>query len=325
MAEIKSRRVLTIGTGKRYYVDLAANLARSFLYWHKGSDIIFQLVTDQPEMIPEDIRSSIQVMKISPGKLGEGFSTKLHLDKVAVEGQTLFIDSDCLIFGNLDFVFDRFSGHDVSVVGSYIREGEWFGDVRSICLKFKVEHLPKFNGGIYYLEKGLKASAIYQRAREIEKNYDEIGFVRLRSRPNDEVIMSLAMQLHGQTPIDDDGTIMSDPQACQGGYKIDVIKGERRLYNPPPPNSLHQNWYPFENVSPVIVHFLGHYTNHHQYKREVFRLSKALVNRLDIWSGIYSFLAISATAIIKIRLKNIIRPFYHYLFGKRKIKTSERI
>ena len=46
----EQRYVLTIATGKKVFVDMAANLARSFLWWHHtGSDIQFQLVTDQPQ------------------------------------------------------------------------------------------------------------------------------------------------------------------------------------------------------------------------------------------------------------------------------------
>ncbi|MFI5140668.1 MAG: hypothetical protein ACHQIM_22815, partial [Sphingobacteriales bacterium] len=161
-----SRYILTIGTGKKLFVDLAVNLARSFLYWNTGNGIIFQLVTDQPDLVPADLYRKIQVITIKPGELGLGFSTKLHLDKLVSEGQTLFIDSDCLIYGDLNPVFEKFKGHDVSVVGDYIATGDWFGNVDAVCKKFDVSHLPKFNGGIYYLEKGDMASKVYQMARQ---------------------------------------------------------------------------------------------------------------------------------------------------------------
>ncbi len=51
------RYVLTIATGKKTFVDMAANLARSFLWWHPDSDIKFQLVTDQQAFIPADVVS----------------------------------------------------------------------------------------------------------------------------------------------------------------------------------------------------------------------------------------------------------------------------
>src|SRR5437899_1696335 len=84
----------------------------------------------------------------------------------------------------------------------------------------------------FYLEKGAAATRVYERARALEKQYDEIGFVRLRNRPNDEVIMALAMQLEGMKPLIDDGSIMSDPLACPGKYQIDVVNGNTLLINP---------------------------------------------------------------------------------------------
>jgi hypothetical protein len=313
--------VLTIATGKKLYLDLAVNLARSFLRWHDGGEIKFQLVTDLQQHVPRDIRSKIQIIEIKPGEFGLGFSTKLFLDHLSSPGQTLFIDSDCLIFGNLAKVFESFKGHKVSVIGNYITDGEWFGDVKEICSKFKIPHLPKFNGGIYYLEKGPVADKVYHIARDLERQYDRIGFVRLRNRPNDEVIMALAMQLEGLAPLIDDGSIMSDPQACPGRYQIDVRSGSTLLVNPPLPHPEHRPWYPFEKVTPLIVHFLGAYTLHYPYRREVYRLSHNLN-----WFGIFkSVIAIEYPERFKLFLKNTFRSAYHKFWGIRKIKSSERM
>ncbi|HEY4196016.1 MAG TPA: hypothetical protein VGM63_10800 [Mucilaginibacter sp.] len=325
MDKTTGKYVLTIGTGKKLYVDLAVNLARSFLRWHADSDITFQLVTDQPHLIPSNLINKIQLITIKPGALGLGFSTKLHLDKLVSEGQTIFIDSDCLIFENLNSLFERFKGHDVSVAGNYIGDGEWFGDISRICERFNVAYIPKFNGGLYYLEKGDKADGVYQTARKLEEQYDEIGFIRLRNRPNDEVLMALAMQLHGQTPVIDDGTIMSDPQACRGGYKIDVISGRRWMINPQAPHRLHQEWYPFYRVSPAIVHFLGHYTLHYPYKKEAYRLMKLAGKQLNILTELKALFTIQYPGQMKNSIKNLFRPVYHLLFGNRKIGQSERV
>ncbi|MBB5395349.1 hypothetical protein [Mucilaginibacter sp. AK015] len=320
-----NKNVLTIATGKPLFVDMAVNLARSFLHWHPVSDIKFHLVTDLPDLIPADVKNKINRIQVTPGELGPAFSAKLHLDKLAPEGQTLFIDSDCLIFEELTPLFSRFKGRAVSVAGSYISHGEWFGDVEDICRQFNVPHIPKFNGGLYYIEKGDKATTVYTTARKLEKAYDEIGFVRLRNRPNDEVIMALAMQLHGQMPLTDDGTMMSDPQACPGGYRIDVISGRRELINPPLPNPLHQSWYPFEKVSPAIVHFLGYYTQHYPYKREAYRLAKASLNRLNVVSEMVALVGIQYPAQLKNSIKDLFRPVYRALFGTRGVKPSDRI
>lgn len=319
------RNVITIATGKKIYLELAANLARSFHYWNKDSGINFYLVTDSPDAIDNDILSFTNIITIKPGELGEGFSSKLYLDKLAPEGRTLFIDSDCLVFGSLDFLFERFKGHSVSVVGGYISDGEWFGNVGEIQRKFDLQRYPKFNGGIYYVERSAGATKVYETARSLQPQYDEIGFVRLRGQPNDEVLMALAMQLHNQQPIADDGTIMSDPQSCPGPLRINVISGKRYMINPPAPHHRHQPWYPFEEVSPVIVHFLEDNTHSYQYRKEIYRLKYALSKNLNWHKELYAAFSIEYPERLKIKLKDVFRPFFHLLFGTRKVKQSERV
>ena len=319
------RYVLTVATGKKIYVDLAANLARSFLWWHKNSTIQFQLVTDQEHLVPLDLNNKIQVIPVKPGEFGNGFYPKLSLDILSSKGQTLFIDSDCLIFGNLETVFTKFNGHAVSVLGNYISEGEWFGDVADICRQFNVLHYPKFNGGIYYLEKGIVASKVYEKARELEREYDQIGFVKFRNQSADEVLMALAMQLHDQSPIPDDGAILSDPQCCQGKYAVDIISGFTQLNNPPYPSKLHQRWYPFTTVSPLIVHFLGHHSEHFPYKTEVFRIKKASNNQIGLFTDLSGEILVHVPMLILKFLKDTLRPLYRLTIGTRRIRQSKRM
>jgi hypothetical protein len=317
--------ILTLATGKKLFVDMAVNLARSFILRNKGNNINFYIATDLPQYLPEDIKGYTQIIQLKPNELGIGFSPKLHLDKLAPQGQTLFIDSDCLIYGNLLPLFTRFKGHHVSVVGGYIATGEWFGDVVAICKKYNIEHLPKFNGGIYYLENGPIATKVYETARELETQYDEIGFVRLRGRPNDEVLMALAMQLHDQTPIADDGTLMSDPLSCPAIYVTDVISGKNYLVNPPAPNPLHQEWYPFNKVSPLVIHFLGHHSADYQYQKDTYRLKKWSEGRLNFITEANALINIELKKRSVLYLKNKFRSLYHALFGVRRINPTDRV
>ena len=169
------RTILTIATGKPVYFDMAINLARSFMFWHSASDISFHLVSDRKANLPPDL-ARVQLIRVEPGALGEGFAPKLHLDRLAPARQTLFIDADCLCVGNLSHVFDRFAGRDVSVVGGTIDQGEWFGDVAQVCAHFNVTCLPKFNGGVGYLEPGAKAEAVLRPALcVLARDYDRLG------------------------------------------------------------------------------------------------------------------------------------------------------
>src|SRR4051794_20643482 len=145
-----SRAVLTVAACKPIYFDLAIQLARSFEYWNSDNDIRFFILTDLDEPIPRGLRKTHKIA-VAKGSLGKGFSVKLQLDRFLPAEATLFIDADCLCLAPLDFVFDRFSGHSVSVVGGIIADGEWGGDVAATCTAVGVASLPKFNGGIYYV------------------------------------------------------------------------------------------------------------------------------------------------------------------------------
>lgn len=319
---MKKRYVLTIATGKKIYADMAANLARSFFWWHQDTDIVFRIVTDNKALLPPDVAERAEITTITPGEFGLGFSTKLNLDKLAADGQTLFIDSDCLVYGNLDAVFEKFKGHAVSVIGDYIATGEWFG---AICKKFNVQHIPKFNGGIYYLEKGKITDEVYKIARSLETKYDEIGFVRLRNRANDEVLMALAMELNRMAPIPDDGSILAEFVNFQSGIKSNLLNGIAELYNDPANPAYQENWH-LTIAQPLVVHFLGHYNQVMPYVKETKQLKYLFSNKLpQNISKLLTFVQVTLPFETISYFKNILRPLYRLFLGTRKIKTSERI
>lgn len=321
----KPLNVLTIATGKKLYIDMAVNLARSFWLWNAGRGINFYVATDQQEHLTADVETYVNVIPLKAGELGEGFSPKLHLDKIAPEGQTLFIDSDCLVYGNLVEVFEKFNGHQVAVTGTYISGGEWFGDIKSICAKMGIARLPKFNGGVYYLEKGEKATAVYQKARELESKYDEIGFVRLRGRPNDEVLMALAMELNHKKPIKDDGSILAEFVNFQSGIKSELLKGEVTLYNNPAHRQYNAGWH-LKSATPLIVHFLGYHNQITPYIKEAALLEYLFGRKLSPRNAkLLTFMRITLPFEFKAVIKNTFRSLYRSLFGVRKVKKSERI
>jgi len=317
------RAVLTVATGKPLYLRLAVNLARSFRWWHRDSPVELTLATDQVDALPDDL-SDISVIELEPGELGEGFSPKLYLNRIAPAQQTLFVDADCLCVGRLDDVFERFSGRAVSVVGRPITDGEWFGDVASICRQFDVFHLPRFNGGLYYLEPGQDlCHTVYETAQELEPKYDEIGFKRLRGHPNEEVLMALAMALHDQEPVPDDGTTMNTTMEAPGGTSLDVLRGQSQMLNPPD-HPEHFDWGRHTEMSPRLVHFLGHQISRHPYRREEIRLERVVaqdwpVEAADAWAA----LRFSLPWLAKERTKDLLRPLYHRLFGTREIRKGD--
>jgi hypothetical protein len=319
------RSVITVATGKPVYWNMAVNLARSFLVWNDVSTINFYIITDLSDCLPFDLHQ-IKVLRYESEKIGKGFSSKLQLDQFSQTSQTLFIDADCLCVGCIDSVFERFQGRDVSVVGGKITQGEWFGDIPSLLIGFGLSSLPKFNGGIYYLEKGSISTSVYEKARELEKDYDVLGLVRLRGRPNDELLMSLAMGIHELESLPDDGTIMGDLYSCPVLNSLDVFRGKSCLYNPPTGDKNHRSWYRVGQIHPKIVHFLGDFTTGWQYQAESKKLELVCGRKTPLWLAEFLvYWSFSLWARLSVVFKNWLRPMYHFFFGARALKSSPRV
>ena len=318
-----SKSVLTIATGKPLYLDMAVALARSFKLWNEGNGIGFAIVTDLVHLIPPDL-ADVEIIEIKPGEYGVGFSTKLHIDHFATANATLFVDADCLVYGDLSPVFRAFAGHGVSAVGRDASDGEWFGDIAARCAAFGIEAIPKFVGAVYYMERGPVSSAVFQKAREIEPQYDEVGLVRLRGRPNEEPLVSLAMALHDQHPVSDDGTIKADAMHYPDGIDVNVFRGRATFYNR---SGLRMTTSAGLAVArPVIAHFNDAFAEALPYVREARRLDLRIGRG---WSGPLADAYVAATTTAPrtgVRVaKQTLRPLYRRAFGTRKVKTNSRV
>jgi hypothetical protein len=322
---VGTRAVLTLAVGRPLYVRLAVNLARSFRHWHPEGELPFVLATDQPAAVPRDVLRFARIHVLRPGELGEGFSPKLHLDTLAPADQTLFLDADSLCVGSLDVMFQRFAGHPVSVIAGRITAGEWFGDVARVCRHFGVDALPKFNGGVYYVERGPQCSAVYEIARSLEPRYDDLGLVRLRGRPNDELLLAIALARQDLWGIPDDGTLMAEPLNFACGLSLDVLAGGALLRNTPGHARYQAHW-PLTEARPRVVHFLGSHTDGLPYAAEAIRLEKAVGRRWPRWAAdVAAFATQTIPKTVVSQLKRALRPTYHALFGYRPVAPSQRI
>jgi hypothetical protein len=321
---MSERAVITLALGPVMYRNMAVNLLRSIRQWHPPGDLSVTLVTDSASPLPPDLQD-VSLMVLKRDELGIGFETKLHLDRLAPAPCTLFIDADCLLYEPLDRLFARLAGRPVATVGGIISEGEWFGDVGALCRQLGVPAIPKFNGGLYYIERGGTCSAVYQQARDLAGRYDELGLVRLRGRPNDELIMASAMALAGLTTVPDDGSFMSDPQACPGPMNLNILTGLRQLHNPPAPSQLHRAWYPFATVSPAIVHFLGEHAQLYPYRAEATRLSLHARGWPKPLANAWATATVQFPGWLGAFAKKTLRPLYRKIAGVRAIAPSPRI
>jgi hypothetical protein len=304
---------------------MACNLARSFLWWHKHSKIDFYLATDIQEKLTKDLQG-IKLITIQKGMYGSGFSPKLHMDRFSPAKETLFIDADCLCAGNLEHVFEKFSKWDVSVIGREETEGELFGDIQSRCKKTGVSWVPRFCGGMYYFKEGAISKQVFEKARELEKRYDELGLTRLRGVANEEPLIGIAMSMAGQHPIPEDGTIKAEPMFFSSRTELDVFAGKARLFNKPDQPKLKPEWSIPEEARPAVVHFNCTYAEQPPYTAESFRLRKVLLERWPLaMATLYANLFYTTPFLILEKVKANLRPLYRRVFGIRKVKPNLRI
>jgi len=321
---IRSRAVFTLATEKPIYLEMAFALARSFKLWHRNDEITFFLATDKDRsVLPRDLKD-LNLIPLRPGQFGKGFEPKLNLDRIAPAPHSLFVDADCLCVGSLEAAFTAFSNRAVSVIGRGISSGEWFGDIAAICKRYDIPAMPRFNGGVYYLEPGAVCTQVYDVARALLPQYDQIGFRRMRGCPADEVLVSLAMALQGQRALPESGDIMNTLLAAPGGLDIDVFDGRAELRNPrdhPQRNS----WYELELMKPRLVHFLGSESDAYLYRREMIRLRLVSLNKWPVWLATLSTtLFFSFPWLVKTKIKSLLRPLYHRTFGPRAIRAGAR-
>ena len=322
---LPSRAVLTIATTKPVFVRMAYALARSFFYWNRDPSLRFVLATDLAIDVPADLRG-MEIVRVPAGSLGMGFSPKLHLDRLMPADRTLFLDSDCLCFGPLDGVFERFAGRPVGVVGDMLETGTWFCDIDRTRARLGLGPLPHFNGGLYYLERGPEVDAIYARARDLEAQYDALGLVRLRGRPNDEFLLSLALAERGVGVVPEDGTILGNLDTVYPVvHEVDVLRGRFRMSNPPPSDPRHLPEHPVAESRARIVHFLDYCSDKWPYRAEVLKLD--LVQAAGLPSGVARLL-VDGTLGLAGRsadaFREAFRPVYRRFFGVRRIQSTEK-
>lgn len=254
---MRTKGIITIATGHQRYLVMAENLARSVKLHNPGLSVC--VVSDQAEA--KSVREFDLVVEPDPG-IGMGLVQKTNIYAYSPYDNTLFIDSDCLVVGPLDEMFERFSGHGFSVLGRVQNDGRIFGtDIALLREQLGIDYMPHFNGGVYYFEKGPVAEQAFLYIRQLIPRYDQLGLARHRGSINEEPLMGIAMARFGFRPVEEYPAGMFYPEGQSGRFHIDTLLGGSAftLYG--------------RKVNPVVVHFGGGYATAFHYRRETAKLN----------------------------------------------------
>ncbi|WP_199120909.1 hypothetical protein [Pedobacter sp. ASV28] len=315
------KSVLTVSVGTEYYHSLTRTLIKSFLI-HNKNEIVFNLLTDNPKFFSEfvnEINVFIQDLNISDKD--KSFTSKFYMYDKIIANENLFIDCDCIIFQDLNHIFDLFANRNFSAIGTQQKNGDFFCNIESIVKKFNIPSLPVFVGSVYYFKQGQIAANIFKKATQLKSDYDHYGFIRLRGKENEEPLIAVAMSLYGETTLQNT-SIKADAMFYKR-INSNVIRGKNDLL------AIQNNFnikdtYANESVRNIpIIHFNASFSDGWNYKLEQFRLKNIHLpqNLVDIAGQ----MGIKYPAILKIWTKEILRPIYRSIFGFRKVSTSKRL
>lgn len=209
--------ILTLATRKDYVK--AIGLALSLM---KSNPTVERAVACHPSIFPllKDFYHYL-IPEIAGLK---GFAHKVYLDRYTPFKNTLFFDSDILVYRDVLTFIERWPKVPFSSCGIYVSDGfSSFGfDRRAIIKKLGKEKLVCIDGAGHSYFSLPDAVPVFERAREITNNYaDYVGNIKYA----DEDVMNYVMTEMGIPPVQDIGDFFSRYCSIKSGtLNIDLNK-----------------------------------------------------------------------------------------------------
>lgn len=246
---------ITLATGKEEYFILAANLLRSYKMFTKNP-LPFAIVTDREN---EYTKEFDDVILIKEGATNS-YLDKLRLGEYLPYSENIFIDSDCLAYGDLNQLFDYFTdADDFSCFGRVLPLDDktgWFEYENLGELQEKVTYIVGLHGGIYFMRKSSICDKVFDSAMEFVPDYAKYKFKGNFATPGDEPLIALAMAIHQCKPV----PFRREGICCYWEYvnqmKIDISQGIARVMETP-------------TVDTILLHWGTRYTRELEYKEQI--------------------------------------------------------
>lgn len=275
---MKTRGFVTIATGEERFFSLADNLLISYRK-NTIEPLPFAIICDKENDITRKFDVVVKVVHAYCSYLD-----KIELLNNLPFDETIFIDADSLVYGNINIFFHYFPFCGVRHFGSSFPVNSvgkgWF-DAKDVGeWKNRLHFCIYSYGGIIFLNRDKLTQKIYTTCNYIKDHYSEYSF-REFELPADEPIMALAMAIHNCPPIDDQWLGKTCYYRVEKNItKADIEKGYFSYIS---------KWNHNEYRDIPLVHFGTQETGGWLYKSEVVRLKgnpfysiyKALYHLMD--------------------------------------------
>lgn len=163
MSRIKG--FITMATGSERYYEVAVNLYRS--YKIHGGELPFTIICDRHNKYTKKFDNVIILSEVQKSYLDK-FSLFLNLPY----DENFFIEPDCLIYKNIDSIFDHFENapdfYALNVTRAELGHDEWFVPSEPITRKYpNLTHFLGFHPGYMFFRKGELMQKMYDDCVEI--------------------------------------------------------------------------------------------------------------------------------------------------------------
>lgn len=193
------RGFVTIATGKEHYYKIAYNLLCSYRLY--AGAYPFAIICDRENKYTAAF-DKVMLLK-DPA---HSYMDKLRLFDCLPFDETIFIDADCLAYGNIDRWWELFeNADDCSVFGCAYEDLStdkgWFRTEGMGEYRDKIRFVPSFSGGVYFLRRTEICKKVFETAKEAAAHYRDYPFAIFKD-PADEPVIALGMAVNDCRPVD---------------------------------------------------------------------------------------------------------------------------
>lgn len=251
-----ARGFVTIATGEYRYYEIAENLLLSYRM-HTSNPCPFAIIADRENDITSKFDDVIIIDKPSGS-----YNDKLRLFEYLPYEETIFIDADCLAYGDLNEWWDMFSAAgDFSCFGYAIKDLKtdkgWFIAEGMGEYSKMIHFVPTFNGGVYYMRKTDTCKKVFEIANNCIKDYKKYKF-SVFSGPADEPLLALGMAVCNCEPVNADVMFFA-PKAKYLDADITIPRAKYTGNNG-------------KSKYAQLIHWSNYLTQKAYYKLEVFKM-----------------------------------------------------
>lgn len=215
----QKRGFVTIATGNERYYRIAYNLLCSYRF-HAGG-YPFAIICDREN---EYTAAFDKIILMSDPT--NSYMDKLRLYELLPYEETIFIDADCLVYGDIDRWWVMFQkAGDFSVFGFAFDDLNtpygWFRPKGMGEYSKQIDFVPSFNGGVYYMRHTETCGKVFQIAQHCANHYYDFSFSGF-SKPADEPVLALGMAVCGCRPLNEQELVFAPKPK---DITVDIING----------------------------------------------------------------------------------------------------